>query len=185
MGRFEEDWNQVSESMIGLGSTCVGYTQCRNTLAGTGKEPEYDDFQWEDVRVPDEDKRRECREELRQMYESSDWMVVRFVAGRRLNINNKKLSEDLTGWCSNLKFRLSISGGEEGSEVPYVEERKRVLKDVRKLYQLTCSTHRGIVEEVFKYGLRNKVPEIREESQKRLGYTNFQAWRAGGWKWRI
>ncbi|MBT3691410.1 hypothetical protein HOD75_00160 [archaeon] len=206
---LEEGLKKVSELIIGAESTRIGYMQCGYAFSESPFGSS--ELEWGDVMVPDEDKRRECREGLRKMSESSELMSVRFVAGRRLYGERKALESGIDEWCTNLKLGLSIlntievpgkalgsfdsgSGSSFGDQpamemveqdVPYVEARVDTMVDAIQLYSLIHPQNKESkekIEGVLKYGLRNQSERVRKMAQEKLGYTDRDVRRHRFWR---
>lgn len=153
------------------------------------------------ITKPNLQKQEEAKQQLQQVYDSSEWYSARYVAGRALGIKDNEPESRLSNWINELERKLQseivvqeeeghcgkttwlVAMGEvEGEEYfidkprivrPDIEKRKKAIEDVSKLYILTDNNPNinSMLKEAYK---NNESKNVRIESGKTLGYSRLR-----------
>ena len=141
------------------------------------------------VTEPDTGKRKAARQELQQIYGSSEWYSARYVAAKTLN-KHYEPCEDMVNWLKQLRSQLHAvrtesrtiryrhSDGESDKEFEIVDQEQRIHA-VRDLGQLAkrckCSPVRNTLKQEYNIGWHDRLEfEDVNEYGKRVD-TGFKA----------
>lgn len=125
------------------------------------------------VTEPDTPKQESARQQLQEVYDSSEWYTARYWAGRYLGIKDENISQNMEIWLKSLRERawlprnsieltpagepdwegyISTPPGIIKTPIPEnIESSRNAIKDIAKLFLFSNSPKaREILEKIYK-----------------------------------